>query len=113
MQNAGVLSWDIVSIVSGTNIDGMIQSVKELNEHGIACTIDILGEFMTEEGEAMKVKEQDYKVIESIHENNVGAHISLNPTQVGLDINNDFCLNIPIVGLGTAAYLLGRLTKRK
>src|SRR5690625_6495431 len=80
------------TIVAGQDIDEMIRSVKELNENGISCTIDNLGEFVFEREEAIKAKEQILDVIETVHKENVDAHISLKPTQLGLDIDYDFCL---------------------
>ncbi|AIM15087.1 MULTISPECIES: proline dehydrogenase family protein [Neobacillus] len=81
------------SVVAGTNIDEAIKSIKELNAHGISCTVDNLGEFVYKEEEANEAKEQILKVIEAIHANNADAHISLKPTQLGLDIDYSFCLN--------------------
>ena len=81
------------NVVAGTNIDETIQSIKELNSHGIACTVDNLGEFVYKEEEALEAKEQILDVIEAIHENGVDAHISLKPTQLGLDIDYTFCLD--------------------
>ncbi|MFB3166984.1 proline dehydrogenase family protein [Neobacillus sp. 179-C4.2 HS] len=81
------------SVVAGTNIDEVIKSIKELNAHGISCTVDNLGEFVFKEEEATEAKEQILKVIEAIHEHNVDAHISLKPTQLGLDIEYSFCLS--------------------
>jgi proline dehydrogenase len=81
------------SVVAGTNIDEVIKSIKELNTHGISCTVDNLGEFVFKEEEATEAKEQILKVIEAIHEHNVDAHISLKPTQLGLDIEYSFCLS--------------------
>jgi len=81
------------SVVAGTNIEEAIQSIKELNAHGISCTVDNLGEFVFKREEATEAKEQILKVIEAIHENHVDAHISLKPTQLGLDIDYEFCLN--------------------
>jgi proline dehydrogenase len=80
------------SVVAGTNIPEAIKSIKELNAHGISCTVDNLGEFVFNQEEATAAKEQIIKVIEAIHENQVNAHISLKPTQVGLDIDYSFCL---------------------
>jgi proline dehydrogenase len=80
------------TVVAGTNIAETIQSIKELNAHGISCTVDNLGEFVFEKEEANAAKEQILQVIEAIHENGVDAHISLKPTQLGLDIEYDFCL---------------------
>ena len=79
------------NVVAGTNIEETIESIKELNKHGISCTVDNLGEFVSSREEAIKAKEQIIQVIEAIHENNVDAHISLKPSQLGLDIDYDFC----------------------
>ncbi|WP_144548200.1 proline dehydrogenase family protein [Bacillus sp. X1(2014)] len=81
------------SVVAGTNIPEVIQSIKELNAHGISCTVDNLGEFVFKEEEATQAKEQILNVIDAIQEHKVDAHISLKPTQVGLDIDYQFCLN--------------------
>ena len=79
------------SVVAGTNIPEVIESIKELNAHGISCTVDNLGEFVFEKSEATTAKEQILAVIEAIHEEGVDAHISLKPSQLGLDIDLDFC----------------------
>lgn len=79
------------SVVAGTNIPEVIESMKELNRQGISCTVDNLGEFVYERSEAIKAKEQILEVIEAIHENGVEGHISVKPSQLGLDIDYDFC----------------------
>jgi proline dehydrogenase len=79
------------SVVAGTNIDEVVESIKELNAHGIACTVDNLGEFVFEKSAATEAKNQIIAVIERIHEENLNAHISLKPSQLGLDIDYDFC----------------------
>ncbi|KMY56012.1 proline dehydrogenase [Bacillus sp. FJAT-27231] len=80
------------SVVAGTNIEETIRSIKELNAQGISCTVDNLGEFVYKREEATEAKEQILEVIEAIHENKADAHISLKPTQLGLDIDYNFCL---------------------
>ena len=77
-------------IVAGTNIPEMIESVKQLNNKGISTTIDYLGEFVFEESTAIEAKEMILQVIESIHAEQLDAHISLKPSQLGLDIDMDF-----------------------
>ena len=81
------------NVVAGTNVEETIESIKELNAHGISCTVDNLGEFVYQEEEAIEAKEQILEVIEAIHDHKVDAHISLKPSQLGLDIDYDFCLN--------------------
>ncbi|CAM3488043.1 proline dehydrogenase family protein [Cytobacillus oceanisediminis] len=80
------------NVVAGTNLEEAIQSIKELNAHGISCTVDNLGEFVFKKEEATEAKNQILEVIEAIHENQVDAHISLKPSQLGLDIDYAFCL---------------------
>ncbi|MCG3088835.1 proline dehydrogenase family protein [Sporosarcina cyprini] len=79
------------NVVAGTNIAETIASIKELNKHGISCTVDNLGEFVFEKEEATAAKNQILEVIEAIHDNGVDAHVSLKPSQLGLDIDYDFC----------------------
>lgn len=80
------------NVVAGTNLEEAIQSIKELNAHGISCTVDNLGEFVYKKEEAAEAKKQIIEVIEAIHENQVDAHISLKPSQLGLDVDYSFCL---------------------
>ncbi|MBT2688241.1 proline dehydrogenase family protein [Bacillus sp. ISL-47] len=81
------------SVVAGTNLEEAIHSIKELNAHGISCTVDNLGEFVYKKEEATEAKKQILGVIEAIHKNQVDAHISLKPSQLGLDIDYTFCLD--------------------
>jgi proline dehydrogenase len=81
------------SVVAGTNIAEVIESIKELNSKGISCTVDNLGEFVFKEEEAAEAKGKILNVIEAIHESKVDAHISLKPTQLGLDIDYNVALN--------------------
>lgn len=79
------------SVVAGTNIEEAIASIKELNQQGISCTVDNLGEFVFEKSEAIKAKNQILEIIERIQKEQVDAHISLKPSQLGLDIDYQFC----------------------
>ncbi|WP_458414735.1 proline dehydrogenase family protein [Schinkia sp. CFF1] len=81
------------SVVAGTNIPEVMKSIKELNAYGISCTVDHLGEFVTKKEDATEAKKNILEVMDAIHENNVNAHISLKPTQLGLDIDFDFALD--------------------
>jgi proline dehydrogenase len=80
------------SVVAGTNLEEVIKSIKELNSYGISCTVDNLGEFVFKEEEAAEAKEKILLVVEAIHENKVDAHISLKPTQLGLDVDYDLAV---------------------
>ncbi|WP_391120225.1 proline dehydrogenase family protein [Psychrobacillus sp. L3] len=79
-------------VVAGTDIKETIESIKKLNAVGISCTVDNLGEFVFEKEEALEAKDQIIAVIQAIEENKVDAHISLKPSQLGLDIDYGFAL---------------------
>lgn len=92
-------------VVAGTNVEETIQSIRELNAHGISCTVDSLGEFVREKEEAVEAKDQILSVIEAIHKNGVDAHISLKPSHVGLDVEYAFCLeNLREIVLTAKSY---------
>jgi len=69
-----------------------MKSVKKLNDKGISCTVDNLGEFVTEKLESAAAKNKIIEVIERIHEEQVACHVSVKLTQLGLDIEEEFCL---------------------
>lgn len=95
------------SVVAGTTIEEAIKSIHELNRRGISCTVDCLGEFVSDQAEATKAKEQIIRVIEAIHDNEVEAHISLKPSQLGLDIDYAFCLqNLKDIAEAASRYAL-------
>lgn len=92
-------------VVAGTNIAETIATIKQLNQDGISCTVDNLGEFVYEKEEALAAKEQILNMIEAIHQEGVDAHISLKPSQLGLDIDQDFCLeNLLAIAEKAAQY---------
>lgn len=80
-------------IVAGTNLEEMLATVRRLNEQRISCTIDNLGEFVYEKKEALQAKENILAVVELIEHEQIDAHISLKPSQLGLDIDLDFCFD--------------------
>ena len=102
MLTSGAKKWGLKlgaqSVVAGTSVAEMVESVKKLNALGISATIDNLGEFVFEKQEALDATTQIVAVVEAIHANKLDAHISLKPTQLGLDIDYDFCLkNLKVI----------------
>lgn len=79
--------------VAGTDLPQAAEKVKELNERGIAVTLDNLGEFVNDRTEAEAAKNQILEVIEYIHEERLNGHLSVKLTQVGLDIDKEFCMD--------------------
>src|SRR5699024_4244466 len=78
--------------VAGTDMESVFGAVKDLNEKGISCTIDNLGEFVTEPSVSIAAKNKILRLIERINEEDVDCHLSVKLTQLGLFIEQDFCL---------------------
>lgn len=78
--------------VAGTTISTVMQEVKKLNAQGISCTLDNLGEFISDKTEASEAKDKIIKLLETIHEENTDCHLSVKLTQLGLDIDENYCM---------------------
>lgn len=78
--------------VAGTTIESVTKMVKELNRRGISCTLDNLGEFVSDKSEASAAKEKIIHILDEIHKQDLDCHVSIKLTQVGLDINREFCI---------------------
>lgn len=81
------------TVVAGTNLDEMIESIHKLNAAGISATIDNLGEFVSREEDAIQARTDILDVIDAIHTHKLDAHISFKPSQLGLDIDYGFSLD--------------------
>src|SRR5690625_5702453 len=105
--NANAKKWGFRlgadKFVAGTDIDSVVNVVKKLNETGISCTLDNLGEFVFDKSEATLAKDDILEMIENIHKEKLDCHVSVKMTQLGLDIDHDFCIHNMSEILSTAA----------
>jgi proline dehydrogenase len=79
--------------IAGDTIDKAVQCVKDLNEKGIFATMDVLGESITQKDEAIEAKNKCLEVLDTIVKNKLNANLSLKPTQMGLNIDEEFAYN--------------------
>lgn len=79
--------------VAGEDIESALTVVQRLNRHGIVCSLDLLGEGVTEQGEAGQATEAYISLLRSINESGVESNISIKLTQLGLDISAELCLD--------------------
>lgn len=86
------LKFGASQVVAGATLEDAIKNVQLLNEKGVACTLDHLGEFVTEREEAIESTEACLSVLRAINETKVDCNLSLKMTQLGLDIDEGFCL---------------------
>ncbi|WP_134699769.1 proline dehydrogenase family protein [Ammoniphilus sp. YIM 78166] len=79
-------------VVAGETIEDAIVKVRELNQQGLLCTLDHLGEFVFQEHEANEAADYCIKTLEAIDAAGVNCNLSLKMTQLGLDISKELCM---------------------
>jgi proline dehydrogenase len=78
--------------IAGENLDGAIAAILELNRAGMAATFDHLGESTTSRAEAEADVREYLRVLDRIENTGANSNISVKLTQLGLDIDEDYCL---------------------
>lgn len=79
------------NVIPGETIESAIEAVKKLNEQGLACTVDHLGEFVFNREEAIESADYCVKTLDAIADSGVNCNLSLKLTQLGLDIDRNLC----------------------
>ncbi|MFD1037311.1 proline dehydrogenase family protein [Virgibacillus byunsanensis] len=106
MLNKAARKWGFrfgaAQVVAGETIESVIEKVAELNEKGLVCTLDHLGEFVTSKEEAIEATQYNVRTLEAIEASNVTSNLSVKMTQLGLDIDREFCIKNMISILATA-----------
>ncbi|MDN3017206.1 proline dehydrogenase [Paenibacillus sp. BSR1-1] len=87
------LRFGASQVVAGDTIESAIKKVEELNKKGLVCTLDHLGEFVSSREEAIEATEYNVKTLEAMAKAGVNSNLSVKMTQLGLDIDRDFCVN--------------------
>jgi len=75
--------------VAGETLDSAIAAARELNLRGAAVELDYLGEHVREREQAAQVVETYVNILDEIASSRVESHISLKPSQMGLELEDD------------------------
>ena len=79
--------------IAGETLQEAIDATRVLNEQGIKVSLDLLGESVHDEAQARAAVENYMGILDAIYAHKIDANISVKPTQVGLDIGEDFCID--------------------
>ncbi|CAN5756179.1 proline dehydrogenase [soil metagenome] len=77
--------------VAGETLDDAIRAARNCNHLGLTASLDFLGESVSSREEALEATEMAIRSVEAIVDNRVDGNISIKPTQLGLDIDEQFC----------------------
>ena len=75
----------------GEQIDDALRAARELKPQGITTILTKLGENLTGVEEAEDVTQHYLDVLDRVANSGLDAHISIKPTQLGLDLDRALC----------------------
>ena len=91
--------------VAGETLDEVIAAARELNNAGMAVSLDCLGENVSTSADAQKVRDTYLEIYDRIAREDLNANVSCKLTQLGLDISADFCEGLVLsIAERAAAY---------
>jgi proline dehydrogenase len=93
--------------VAGETIDQAVAAAGELAQRGITASLDLLGESVTAESEAVAAREQYLDMLDRLARAGREVNVSVKLTQMGLDINEDLCQSNMSLILDKAKTLRG------
>lgn len=88
-----LLTWMARTFVAGDTSGAAIKNAKKLNDKGVMATLDVLGESVKDKETAERAVQAYLDLLDAIPKAGVDAHASLKLTQMGLDIDTEYCFH--------------------
>ena len=79
--------------VAGETIDDAVAITRELNSKGMPVTLNYLGESVSNTYEAMDARDEILRLLNRIHEEGLDANVSVKPSQLGLELDEQLALD--------------------
>src|ERR687897_329266 len=79
--------------IAGYNIDDALSYALNANERGLGCIINYLGEDLKNQDSVKKTVIEYKKLIKKMIESGIEGSISIKPTQIGLSLDMNLCLD--------------------
>ena len=93
--------------VAGESIDQGVEAARELSRRGITASLDLLGESVSAEAEAVAARDQYLRMLDRMAASGAEVNVSVKLTQMGLDIAEELCLTNMTAILEKATALHG------
>ncbi|MEO6057063.1 MAG: proline dehydrogenase family protein [Gemmatimonadales bacterium] len=78
--------------VAGESIDQAVEAARELSGRGITASLDLLGESVSAEAEAVTARDQYLRMLDRMAASGAEVNVSVKLTQMGLDISEALCV---------------------
>jgi proline dehydrogenase len=79
--------------VAGETVDSALAALGDLNAAGISASLDLLGESVARPEEARAARDTYLQLLDRIHGASADANVSVKVTQMGLDIEEQLCVD--------------------
>lgn len=80
--------------VAGEQLDDALATAARLHAHGMAVSLDELGESVDDEATARRHAEATLRTLDAFAGTDLHAQVSVKPTALGLDISADLCRDL-------------------
>ncbi len=80
--------------VAGETLEEAIAAVRRCNDAGMMASLDYLGENVATTSDAQRSRDAYLEIYEAIAQEKLYANVSCKLTQLGLDINSEFCAGL-------------------
>ena len=87
----GFMRRTVTRFMPGENVEDALAAAQTLASNGIGAVLTHLGENITDRAEAQEVTKHYQDVLDRIRAANLPAEVSVKLTQLGLDLDNEFC----------------------
>lgn len=77
--------------IAGESLEQAAEMVKKLNNEGLIATLDHVGESVSTKEEATHATEEAMRIFEIIDEYQLNSNVSVKLTQLGLNLDQEFC----------------------
>lgn len=79
--------------IAGETLEEAVEATRALNEKGLQVSLDYLGESVYDREMAIQAVEDYLEILDAIYHHKLDANISVKLTQLGLDIDESFCID--------------------
>ncbi len=86
-------AWAVASrFVAGESVEDAVIATRRLNDEGMQVTLDLLGESVATRDEAIAACNQIVGLLDRIHTSRIEANVSVKPSQLGVNLDRNLCL---------------------
>jgi len=88
----GIVRYFAGRYIAGETLDDAIRCVRQINADGACATLDVLGEDIFTQEEAVESRKKSVEVLHAINREKLDSNLSIKLTSLGLKLDKKFCV---------------------